>query len=103
MAIARGCAGNPKGWNEARIGDRPITRKAFAWPAPGDERRFVLESRPAVALRCDPKSFDGPHASAQSNFANDHEVDTPDARRFLQCRAAQGVYRRATASQVRAD
>ncbi len=69
----------PKGWNEARIGDRPVTRKAFAWPAPGDECRFVLESRPAVALRCDPKSLDGPHPSAQSNFANDHEVDTADA------------------------
>src|SRR5438067_13015466 len=51
--------GTPKGWHEARIGNRSITRKALAWPAPGDERRFVLESRPAVALRCDPKSFDG--------------------------------------------
>jgi len=68
-----------QGWNEARIGDRPVTRKAFAWPPSGNECRFVLESRPAVALRCDPKSLDGPHASAQSNFAYDYEVDTADA------------------------
>src|SRR5439155_5428960 len=80
--------GTPKGWHEARIGNRSITRKAFAWPAPGDERRFVLERRPAVALRCDPKSFEGRHASAQSNFANDSGVDTAEARWCFQGRAA---------------
>src|SRR5207244_12428155 len=85
--------GTPKGWHEARIGNRSITRKAFAWPAPGDERRFVLESRPAGALRCDPKSFDGPHAPADANFANDHEAAPAPARPRPRCRAAQGVSR----------
>jgi hypothetical protein len=81
VVAQRGAANdaNRRGWHEARAGDRPGTRKAFAWPAPSNEHRFLLESRPAVALRRDPKSLDGDDASAQSNFANDHEVDIAHA------------------------
>ena len=68
-----------QGWHEMRGGDRSVTGKDVAQPARSHERRFVLESHPAVALRRDPKSLDRPHASAQSNFANDREMDIAHA------------------------
>src|SRR5437870_13485859 len=78
-AVARGEAANEadlQGWHEARGGDRSVTGKNFAQPARSDGRRFVLESHPAVARCRDPKSLDRPHASSQSNFTNDREMDT---------------------------
>src|SRR5205823_14402581 len=64
-----------QGCHEARGGDRSVTGKDFAQPARRHESRFVLESRPPVARRRDPKSLDRSHASAQSDFANDREMD----------------------------
>ena len=64
---------------QARGGDRSVIRKAFAQPARSHGRRFVLESHPAVARRRDPKSLNRPHASAQSNLANDREMDIAHA------------------------
>src|SRR5438046_8683514 len=64
-----------QGCHEARGGDRSVTGKDVAQPARSHEPRFVLESHPGVARRRDPKSLDRPHASAQSDFANDREMD----------------------------
>src|SRR5207245_9674155 len=68
-----------QGCHEARGGDRSVTGKDFAQPARRHQSRFVLESDPAVARRRDPKSLDRSHASAQSNFANDCEMDIAHA------------------------
>ena len=64
-----------QGWHEARSSDRSVTGEDFAVSARSHERRFVLESHPAVARGRDPKSFDRSHASAQSDFTNDCEMD----------------------------
>src|SRR6266550_5319911 len=85
-----------QGWHESRGGDRSVTGKDVAQPARSHERRFVLESHPAVARRRDAKSRDRPHASAQSNFANDREMDIAHARWVFHCGAAQELYRCAT-------
>src|SRR6476660_10267316 len=92
-----------QGWHEARGGDRSVSGKDFAQPARSDGRGFVLESHPAVARRRDSKSLDRPHASAQSKFANDYEMDIAHASWVFRCEAAQELYRRASASEVRTD
>src|SRR5205814_8597491 len=106
MAIARGgiaSEANVQGCHETRGGDRSVTGKDFAQPARRHESRVVLESYPAIALCCDPKSLDRSHASAQSDFANDREMDIARARWVFRRGAAQKLYRCATAPEVRAD
>ena len=68
-----------QGWHKAGGGDRPVTGKDFTQPARSDGYRFVLERYPAVARHRDSKSLDRPHASTQSNFANDREMDIAHA------------------------
>src|SRR5213080_5442246 len=105
-AVARGEAANEanlQGWHEARGGDRSVTGKDFAQFARRHESRFVLESHPAVARRRDAKPLDRPHASTQSNFANDRKMDIAHALWVFRRGAAQELYRRATASEVCAD
>src|SRR5881394_1031557 len=70
---------NLQGWHEARGGDRSVTGKDFAQSARRHESRFVLESHPTVARCRGTKPLDRPYASAQSNFANDREMDIPHA------------------------
>src|SRR5438552_15305101 len=92
-----------QGWHEARGGNRSVIGKDFAVSARSHERRFVLESYPAVARHRDSKSLDRPHASAQSDLANDREMDIAHARWVFHRGTAQELYRCATASEVRAD
>ena len=68
-----------QGWHEARSSDRSVTGEDFAVSARSHERRFVLESHPTVACGRDSKSLDRPHASAQSDLANDREMDIAHA------------------------
>ena len=85
---------------ETSVDHRSSYRKTFTQAAPGDERPLVLEIRSTVAFCCDTKSGDRSHASTQSGFANDREMDSANAERFFRRGATSELRRQTTAEKI---
>src|SRR5881398_2027337 len=100
ITLARTLKNRVQGRYEARASHQSRDRKAFVGPAPGDQCRFVLESRTAVAFRRDPKPPDQADPPAQSGLAHDRPAGAVVIRRLFRCRTAQELYRGKTAQKI---
>src|SRR5215475_8733396 len=86
---------------EARTDNRSRDRAAFAQPAPGNQCRFILEGRPAVAVRRDPKLHYQGNVPAQPSSAHERENNPELAQRLFRCGTTQKSCGRQTAQKIR--